>query len=104
MQLLSRDAHFGAESQLSPVDKTRGGIHQHGGRVHSLDPGVDVREIFSEDGFAVTGPVPRDVVDRFIERVHYLDGQYQVQELARKVILRRHRGVRDDLTRPRIGP
>ena len=66
-------------------------------RTHASAFGWVVRE----DRLAVTGAVARDVRDRLVERLHDLDGQDEVEELAFVVLFARRCRVRRASVAPR---
>ncbi len=68
VELLGADADLGAEAELLAVDEPGRGVDQDGGGVDLAGEAVGGGQVGGDDGLAVTGAVPGDVVDGLVDR------------------------------------
>ena len=83
---LGGDAHFTAQTELSPVSEPGGGVDIHGGTVHQR--GEHLLRLFAlgDDGLAVPGGVGGNVGYGFPDILHALDGEDVVQKFGVEVL------------------
>jgi hypothetical protein len=67
VQFLGGDADLGAQAEDSTIGESRGGVDVYDSGIHGAREAARRIQVPRDDGFGVTGPVPGDVVDRFIQ-------------------------------------
>ena len=86
MELLGRNADFGAQAKLAAVREACGGVDVDRGGIDAGGKAVGSGIVARDDAFAVTGAVSGEVVERVVKAVHDLDREDVVQKFDRIVV------------------
>ncbi len=89
MQFSGADSDFRAQAVAETVGESRGGVLKNVGRVHELHETRSDIMAFRHDGFGMPRAVPVDMLDRFVDAVHNLDGNDEVGILLLPILFRR---------------
>ena len=73
MQLVGRDAHFGAEAVFSTIGKARTRVHHHAAAIHVRNKVVLHACVFGNDCFGMAAAVLFDMVAGFGDVIDELD-------------------------------
>src|SRR5512134_374278 len=88
VQLVGRDADFGAQSVLVTVGEARGGVPHDRARVDLAQKPLGSRAVAGDDGIGMLRAVLRDVLDRFVEALYHADGDDGCKPFGVVVVLR----------------
>ena len=103
VQLLGRDADFGAEPELAPIREARGGIDHDDRRVDLGEKAFGFREVVREDRLGVMRRIRADVLERSIEVVDDPHRDVERHVLGRPVFLGRGHGIREERASAVVG-
>src|SRR6186713_1775832 len=99
VQLVGRDADFGAQPVFVAVGKARRRIYYHRARIDFAQEPVRALLIFGDDRVSVLRAVARDVLNRLLEIVDHAHGQDRREILGVPVFLGRPFDARHELAR-----
>src|SRR5580704_18498091 len=88
VQFPGADPDLRAQAVTETVGESRGGILKNIGRVDELHEARSDIMALRHDGFSMPRAVPVDVFDRFVDSIHYFDGNDKVGILFLPILFR----------------